>query len=264
MPISRDLLDRLSVAVAGILLVGLVVGSWVPSSCPLLKKALMGCPAGTLAPRSAADLELSRIGHETIEAQAAFFTAQAEEQRGRTQVQFYYQSDANQVASLAFKKGDFYQVIGLVSHPLLTDLTWNSISSPDVRLYQRELRVETLDGASASTYSPSVLAADQAAARFLGLRAGQYRQLEDLTSLEGIDAILTTFAPASKDGSWRQYRHSFDLSDATANADGKLQGQLLLPGIEGHSPFQIGTVHVDYAIAERPASDETGTKQVLQ
>lgn len=145
---------------------------------------------------------------------------------------------------LQIKKDDETIPLALVTHPLLLDLTWSRTSSsvPDTSLYQRneQRSLEEVIKGSGS------LAADAAAARIYQLPVGRYQKLESLTSLDGIDAILTTYIPGLSDGSWKQFEETFNLQDVSPDTDDQLHFSIQFDKLTSDGSLLLGDVHVDY------------------
>jgi hypothetical protein len=252
-PIRRipALRDRLTVILGGLFLAALVVSAWVPRDCPVLRKQIIGCPSGYVTPTLTADQqELNRYPHQPVKGGHSFFNVQSQDYRRETAIRFvFHNPEPGQVVILQLKKGDAFQDVALVSHPLLLDLSWPSVGTPDFRLYQRNEHYNTVSQMGGPLLpAKEKLAADQASVREYGLKEEQYTPLESLTSLEGIDYVLTSYSPSYIDGAWRRFERTFDLSGYPPNSQGEIEGAVILPVYPSDqpNPFLLGTIHVDY------------------
>jgi GH18 family chitinase len=61
---------------------------------------------------------------------------------------------------------------------------------------------------------------------------------------------LTSYSPSYKNGDWRQFDRTFDLTDADVDSQNNLNFAFVLPTFSTTSstPFHLGTVHIDYGM----------------
>ena len=245
----QQLGDRLITAIGGIFLFTLVFSSWMPRSCPLLRRAIVGCPASTAPrPQAIGGLETDRYANEPIHTDKTYFSVDAGNSRKETAISFHYlpQGSGN-VATLAVRMAEGDRPIALITHPLLEGLAWPALKSSSLTLYQKAAAFASLDAFKGALPGAGALAADSAAARSAGLALGKYVPLETLKSLDGIGYVLTTYVPGEQDGRWRLFRQSFDLTSIQTAPDGKLQGAIVLESAPpADKPLLLETVHVDF------------------
>jgi hypothetical protein len=251
-PVTKSsLAEKISITVGGLLLLAIVLGGWIPRDCPYFRQALSSCPSAHLvAPETIEQKELARVAHQDITGNMAIFSVKSQDFRGTTDVKFDFWTDTTvEKAYLQVKKASGYVFIALITHPLLTSLNWPRIgnSEPPMSLYQRSETYSSIDQFKANLPDKSLLAVDSIIARDWGLQPNQYTDLDNLTSLEGINYIITSYVPSTTDGSWKYYEQVFDTSTAAVSPTGAIDWAIYKPIVTTASiPFHLGTVHIDY------------------
>ncbi|MCC2631738.1 MAG: hypothetical protein K0S20_437 [Patescibacteria group bacterium] len=242
--------ERLAIAVGLIFLIGMPISAWVPQPCPVLRKALLGCPEAK-DPFYVSDeqRELNRYAHEEISSPMVFASVDTNVigDQKRTAISFAYQPKGDIVPTyLQAKYPNGFRDLALVTHPLLKDIAWPLISEENLRLYQRTATHTSIEDFLANPPVSTEIAADKAALAKAGAAATKFAQLDSLSSLEGINYILTTYAPQPKDGSWELFKQTFNLEGAEVK-EGKLE--LAVSRVQGAQQlpsFLLGTIHVNY------------------
>jgi hypothetical protein len=238
----------------GSLLIALVLSSFLPRSCPLLRDLITSCPSEQDPTKllSATTKELNRVPHQDIFKETVDFAVPAQPNREATQIRFTYRGDlAKQFAYLKVveKTGD--RVITVVNHPLLLNLQWPRISStlPNVTIYQKEVTYSSIEALKASPPPKASFVVDSVIAKEWALLPEQYTLLDTLTSLDGISTIATSYTPPEPDGAWYKFSQTFDLTNANVDGiSGTLKWFLKLPGnsAEAPEPFRMSTVNVGF------------------
>ncbi len=225
-----------------------VLLSWIPRSCPVIRKVLIGCPTPHLATLTPAEQELARIPHQVITGTSATFEVKSDLERQRTRLLFTFQAPADDQITLYVENKGGRVPVTLVTHPLLVGLDWTRLASsqPTSSLYMRagSTSITALAGLAALKADGGRIAADAAAARAYALTSGSYLPLEQLTSLDNVDGILTTYAPPLPDGTWWDVEREYDLSSIEPS-----ENDTLLFSLERSNTMEamrLGEVHVDY------------------
>ena len=189
---------------------------------------------------SEATNESQRIPHQNISTQQAYFSVPSEAKRQQTYVSFYYRAGALEDDTLQLKEATGPVPVCLVTNPLVASTTWNSTSSGPLRLYVKNQKTtfETLGGLP--------LLADDAAAHQFGLKANSYSQLEGATATGTAEALLTTYNPPVKDGTWNYFRCLVDATAADTSENNTLQWQIVRRNFA--EPLQLGEVHINYQL----------------
>lgn len=234
-----------------ILMGGIISSGWFPRSCPILKKYTIGCraPIVVVNPGNPHQQELNRIPHQVVPSLAAF-SAKAQDDRSHTSVIFNYRAEDNLAPQtfLQLKVTDSFEDFSLASHPLLNELKWSVISNTNgPYLYQRTANYNSIEEFLAKLPNSSTFAADRVITPTLSLSNENYTKLEGLTSLDGIDYILTSRPPTEKDGEWFLFKRQFDFSNLAINAENKIEGQLSVETGEEFNPLLLSEIHIDYA-----------------
>ena len=243
----------LTISLGGSLLVALILSSWLPRSCPLLKDLITSCPSQVdpttlLSPQIK---ELNRIPHQDIYKETADFAVPAQPNREATQIRFTYRGNLEkQFAYLKVVEKTGERVITVVNHPLLFKLDWPRISTtlPNATIYQRNQTYTSIDEVKSNLPSKAFFALDSVIAREWNLNPEQYTLLDTLTTLDGIETIATSYIPPEPDGEWYKFSQTFDLTNANVDGiSGNLKWFLKLPGnsTEGE-PFRMSTVNVGF------------------
>lgn len=248
---NQHIAERVGLIIGAVLILSFMLSGWFPRSCPLLRQALSSCPSAHLVvPLTQEQKELGRIGHEDIPGNTAFFSVKSQDFRGTTDVKFNYWADLKvEKAYLEIKKAHGFVNLALITHPLLADLTWSRIGNaePPQSLYQRTTTFDSIDSFKAKLPPAKELAVDSIIALQWNLQPDQYTNLDDLTSLEGINYIMTTYTPPTVDGSWKFYNETFDTQDAKVSSTGTIDWAIYKPINKSATiPFHLGTVHIDY------------------
>lgn len=249
---TKQWLDRLTVILGSLILLFVALGSWVPRDCPLIRNWIVGCPsAHVVTPQTEDQRELARIAHQDIPGNVAQFSVRSQDFRGTTQVNFLYRADyTKHVAYLIIHKAAGKTPLALITHPLLYNLDWSRVSTaePPVSLYQRSGQTyQSVDQIKAQLPAKGQVAVDSVIAKQWKLQANQYTDLDALTSLDGIQYVITSYAPPGHDGSWLQYDQTFDVQDALVDKDGLLQWEVYVPIVQNPSqPFRLAPVHINY------------------
>ncbi len=251
MPPTRSTRDKATIWLGAFVLLGIIALGWFPRSCPLLQQWLASCPSSRIStPNTPEEIENAHLPHQVIEKDLVEFETNAQEYRKTTEVKFSYRGDlSHQVAHLGIRVNNMVERVALITHPLLYDLTWTrySTNQPNESMYQREARFGSVAELRASLPPAQELAVDEVIAKAWQLDPRQYQLLEDLTSLDGIQYVVTSYAPPLKDGNWRHYDQTFDTQDAWVDANKKLYWMIFLPDVTGgNEPFRMTTVHIDY------------------
>jgi hypothetical protein len=244
--------DRLTITIGGLFVLGIILAGWIPQSCPLIRQWLSSCPAdkSIMHYGSYEEQENARVPHQVIEKDFVDFETEAQDYRKTTEVKFSYKGDlSHQIAHLGIRVGNQVQRLALISHPLLVSLDWPRYTTnlPNETMYQRNETFETVDALHANLPPAKSLAVDEVIAKEWNLSSDHYTALESLTSLDGIDYIVTTFKPPLLDGTWRFYDQTFDTTDAFIDSEKHLNWMIFLPDVKaGKEPFRMTTVHIDY------------------
>jgi len=252
--------DKVISIVGGCFLLVLVLSSWFPSSCPLMRKVAIGCPTNDLyvpIPQTPAEQEISRIPHQTVPSSIAYFSPKSDTTRNQTSIGFEFReldTSIHPTIYLQAKEGSSFTDIALVTQPLLASLTWSAATDGiNYRLYEKSMTYSTIGVFMANLPPSSKLAADDVAARRYGLKTNQYQDIETLKNLDGISYILTSYQPPEPDGStWHIFRQTLDLSLATPDANGDLNLALRIPSYIPRQTLFLGTIDIDFARADRP------------
>lgn len=247
----RSSRDIITIWLGGSLLLGIVLLGWFPRSCPVLKQWIISCPEPRVSTGTNADeIENAHVPHQIIEKDLVEFETNAQEYRKTTEVKFSYRGDLNhQIAHLGIRIGNKVERVALITHPLLYNLTWSryTTNQPNETLYQREVQFSTVAELKNNLPAAQELAIDEVIAKTWNLDPRQYQPLEELTSLDGIKYIVTTYAPPLQDGNWRHYDQTFDTETAWVDSNEKLYWMIFLPGVtDGKEVFRMTTVHIDY------------------
>ena len=183
------------------------------------------------------------------------FAVKSQGDRRTTKVTFYYWGDQSldTMYLLSAIDGNF-QPIALVTTPLLATLNWQRISydQPQFSLFQRNGTYDSIDAFKANLPPANTLVADNIMAKLWHLRPDQYTDIDNISSLDGYNYVLTTYLPQQKDGAWNVFSEVFDLTNSTIDANGNLNWQLYRPVGPQTKPFYLGTVHVDYQTVSIP------------
>lgn len=251
MQVHQTTINKLVTLLGGIVLLGLFLSAWIPQPCPVLRKAIFGCPAHQaeriLTP---AETELERIPHQDVTEPNAIFSVKSQEYRATTRVYFYYRADlAHQTAVLRLRKKDNeFQDVALVTSPLLQNIAWPKSTEGELTLFVRNEATQPISDFLKNLPPANQLLVDNAAARLSNLSPTQYTPLEESDTLtDQIRYILTTYTPPKTNGTWREFSHVLDAGTAVP-VDGQLQWMIHLVSTTStpDEPFRIGTVHVDY------------------
>ena len=232
----------------GVFLALLVILSWVPQSCPVLRHALVGCPGPRLAFQSAEEKEINRIPHQDIRTSEVNINVKPQENRQKTRVTFAYQAPEGTQATLLIDAGNERQEIATITHPLLKDIPWSRLSNkaPDASLFTKD----EVASSSIQTYlasQPNKVVADVAAVKAFALPAGTYVPLTEAKTLDDQSAILVSYLPPTKDGTWFWFEQEFNISSYQPNSEGNLQFFIRLnEAVSEAAPFRLGEFHVDY------------------
>lgn len=250
--------DQIITLLGGIILVVLILSAWIPQPCPALRGALIGCP-NTLQSKvlTPAEKEIARVPHQDINTQSTLFFVDSNDQRQYTAVRFEYMlNNSKEYGFLQLRTTNgTYENVSLFTHPLLQNLSWPSLSASAYRLYQRSDTYPDFDSFLKNLPSAAQLAADSVMVSRYQLQKGHYTSLEPLTSLNGINYVLTSFEPPKNDGDWQQFERTYDLSSASVDQNNKISMAIYLPLHDTTSqPFRIGTIHLDYNQSIRPQS----------
>ncbi len=256
----------------GAVLLLLMIGSWVPRDCPLIRQVISPCPGTRIAnsPETSTERDIARIPHQVVDRDLVEFSAKAQEYRKTTELRFSYRGKLDtSTAYLAMKVGTdlakepngttvvptpsvgktAIEKIALVTHPLLFNLNWSRYTStqPNVTMYQRNERYIDIAALQQSLPPAKELAVDSIIAKRWNLDYTQYTPFDDLTNLNGINYVITSFTPPTPDGVWLEYRQTFDLQQAYVNKDGMIEGMLILSNVRGTDPsFLLSSVGIDY------------------
>lgn len=245
--------NQIIAILGGLALLFVVLGSWLPTSCPVVRKWLASCPtsSGPLSfPRTNSEREIKRIPHQAVYSDRLEVSVKSEEKRNKTRVYFQHLDTAGGVVSmLQLQNADgTFKDLSLITHRGLINLSWPTIVTSDARLFQKEPTYETIDQLITSLPAKEKLGADAAAAALYNLQPDQYTPIEKLITVDNFDYVLTTFTPGTgMDGLWRGFEHSYDFSTVSLNDTGEYT--LIIRIIQGYSiddAFRVSTVHVDY------------------
>lgn len=246
----RILNDKIITVGGGFFLLALVLSSWFPQPCPLLRSKLGNCPQSkpNTLPPTEEQKEVARFPHQEITNDYLFIDVKAQAYKKQTNVHFYYQTDLSKfIAYLQLKKPSGFEDMSLVSHPVLADLTWNSISTPEFHLFQRDPHYDSLDDFLTHLPAASKLAADPIVARRFNLQDSQYTPLDPLENLDAISYVFTTFAPPTKDGKWLFFNQTFDAESAEVTKEDKLIWALRMPAnASRQNKVLVSTIYVNY------------------
>ena len=249
----RTLVDRLFVLIGLVGLLIILVGTFLPRNCPFIRDHVFGCPKlGGSVILTPEQQELARYPHQSITTSQMVFDTKSQNYRQETEVRFSYRlGDSQQYGYLQLKEADTLNNIALITHPLLVSLDWPSISTPTYRLYHRHPTFASIADFQANLPPANQLVADSAAAQLFGLRSGQYQLIDPLTSLQGVNYVLTTYAPPQADHTWSLYDYRFNAQTADVDSKGNLHWALFFPNLTSKSqPFLLSTVHIDYTQAK--------------
>lgn len=235
----------------GIVFVTIVLIGWLPPKCPLLRGWIIGCPINNphekvLTPE---EVELKRFPHQRVTTNTASFQTDAEENRTKTRVDFYYRGPTDKsTAILKVKAQGFYKDISLITHPLLTNIEWPNIASGNSRLYQQNQDYSSIENLLSNLPNPKEIAVDTVIAKAFSLRSDQYTPLETLTSLSGVKYIFTSYTHPYKDRTWLGYNHVFDIQDADIDEKKQINWMISFSGedISENNSFLLSTVHINY------------------
>ena len=249
---NRKFQDTVTLFVGGVLLIGIIGIGWLPRNCPLLRQWLSGCPSNksTVQYATYEQQENTRIPNQIITKDYVEFQTDSQNYRKTTEVKFTYKGDlSHQLAHLGIRVGNQIKRIALVSDPLLIGLNWTryTTNQPNETLYQRNETYQDVSAIHANLPPASQVAIDEVIASQWGLDPKQYTPLEPLSSLDGINYIITTYEPPLEDGTWRYYDQTFDTTDAFVDTQKQLNWMLFVPDVnKGKEPFRMTTVHIDY------------------
>ncbi len=257
----------------GAILILIMIGSWLPRSCPIVRQIIAPCPVSRIAntPETSVERDIARIAHQVVDRDLVEFSAKAQEYRKTTEIRFSFRGDLSKsIAYLAAKVSTdavsepngktvtptpststktAIERLALVTHPLLTELDWARFTStqPNVSMYQRTEQFETIDQLQQSLPPAKELAVDSIIAKRWNLDYRQYTPLDELVSLDGIKFVVTSYTPNTPDGGWLQYRQTFNLQNAYITKEGMIEGMLILSNVQNTNPaFLISSVGVDY------------------
>ena len=231
-------------------LVLLTASAWIPPHCPLLAKYVTGCKVGKIITSpSTKERALGIYPHQDVTTQDVYFSVPSNADRSTTTLAFAYQSDQPEFgyAYLKVKEADGFVNIALLYDSLLSDLTWPLISDGTEHLYQHNGDYVTIQDMLEHMPDKSQVAVDAAMAKRLNLAENTYTPLESLSSLAGIEYILTTYAPPQQDDIWNLYEQTFNLSNASVSSANTLDWELSFSQAPpSQNPFRLGQMHVNY------------------
>lgn len=239
--------DQIVVYLGGIALVLFVILSWVPSGCPVVRRAILGCPTPSLPFQSDDQKELNRVPHQEITTSSVEVSAKGQDDRSQSRITFEYRAPAGTSAELSIQNGTSTVPLATVLNPVLEGLTWPVFTShdPDVSLYTREAtNVTTINDYLAQ--DPPKLVADRATARLYNLAATRYTPLDQISSLDGYSALLVAALPRKKDGTWTWFEQQFDLSAIPLDSTQHLKLIITNHRPDSAVPLLLGEVHIDY------------------
>jgi hypothetical protein len=247
---KRPTNEQIITIIGGVFFFGFVFISWLPKPCPILKKALTICstPHRVTVKQTPEEVIIASVAHQDI-SNDGYFATHAQDNRENTTVNFEYAGDLDTTtAYLAVNKKDGYHFIALITQPLMTTLNWSKIRLPEFTIYQRTPQDFTTTSAFLQHLPPAAnLAVDSGVALQLQLKPSEYTSLESLTTLDGIQTILSTYSTAYTKDTWHSFSEKFDLTDAAVTKDNKLEWHIsFLQSPDPKKPFHLGTVHVDY------------------
>lgn len=243
--------DRLITVVGIVFILLYLLAFWLPPRCPLFRRVASSCSRpGSTVILSPEQKILALYPHQDIETDNAFFEVNSQSDRTNTAVHFAYLPEDldHAVAVLQLQVNGNYQNEVLISQPLLTSLNWPKVSESNLILFQKTLVDQSLNDLTQHLPTPAHFAADEAAATRLGLKSNQYTPLETLTSLDGIDTILTSRPDTIKDGQWYLFTAYLNLQNVSPTSVNTLNWNIrFLAGVDDTHLFHLGIVHVDYA-----------------
>lgn len=245
---NRRTKDTLIVSLGSIFLLGFILSGWLPRYCPILQRHILGCPSDFVhnLPATPKEKEQARYAHQEIFSTQVIFTAKLEADRHDTAIRFAYIAQGNQVATLRVRETEGYKDLALITHPLLNNLDWSRISENGISLYQRNDTYSSIQELKLNPPPSQRIAADSAA---MAKENFAVTSLENISTLDDIDYILTTYQPKQQDGNWHLFDQRFNLTQAYDN-QGYLEGSIYFTNQDSTNPFLLGTIHVDYA--QRP------------
>jgi hypothetical protein len=269
----------LGAAVLGFIL----IGSWVPRDCPAVRRVFASCPVDSTRVSQFTpgtdEFDIARIPNQVIDRNLVEFKVPTSENRKTTEASFSYRGDLSKtIAYLALRTseagtltpagqapngnstGSGIERVALVTHPLLTNLTWPRIGtvSPTVSLYQQNERYGDATELRNNLPPARTLAVDSIIARRWNLQRDEYTLLDELTKLDGISYVVTSYIPPTPDGGWSQFRQVFDSTFGFVDADKELSWYLFTSTSEKpEKPFRTSTISIDYRTAE---SEITGAE----
>jgi hypothetical protein len=244
-------LDQFTLILGGVALVGLVFAGWIPQSCPLLRKTLMGCPVVHLAkPMTYAQKEFARVPYQKVEGTTLQFSVPSQDNHAKAKIDFFFISEhAEEVSYLELAtKNHHLDQLALITAPILSKLSgWPEIRTPDVTLYLHpDDPITSIDDFLQNLPPLEEVAADSAAAQVLHLRTDQYTLLDHLTSADGFKYVLSSAGTIEKDGLWSIYTKTVDTSQAEIGTDNQMEWIIDRLDGSGGTPFNLGTVHVNF------------------
>lgn len=178
----------------------------------------------------------------------AFFYSGVVAKRNQTQVSVNYSmGDYPHVMHLDLIVPDGAQTISrLITHPLLTSLPWEYVESNGIRLYQKTKIYQSINQFATKPAAGNTILADEALILAPAYKSLNAKPLNEFASLDGIEYVLTTYAPSQPLGNGHRYQTILDASSALVNLKNELVWHIRIPTATLEHPLYLGGVEVNY------------------
>jgi hypothetical protein len=195
---------------------------------------------------------LNSSNFEAITSPATFFYTKIFLDRDRTFISVPLKTQDNPISYPIWvylkNESGFRNTELLAYHPGLIDLNWPKISTENINLFQKEPIYNSFEDFLAGSLDNKVIYADPELAldpRFAPLNP---RPIEDQTSFEDADFILTTFQVPRMEGNISFFETIIDATNAFVNDKNELVWQIKGTEASEDNPFYLGEIHIDYRL----------------
>lgn len=140
-------------------------------------------------------------------------------------------------------------LLRLIHHPQIADLTWSSVESNGVILFQRQKNYASLDQFLQNPPAKNTLLLDESLKDqtwFTDLSGTLVNPQNHDITLDQFDYILTYYQPPRTENDWYIFETILDASRAQVNIKEELVWEINAPQATLDSPYLLGTIHVDY------------------
>ncbi len=191
-------------------------------------------------------VQVSRSQLTPQEQSFVFFYSKILLNRSKAQVSFAYSFDSPPILWLGFTpQNESDRLDHLISHPQINNLSWPSIKSPPLTLFQQTTEFTSIDTFLENPPPLTQVAIDP------NLK-DVYPQFDSAASLDNpldlarIKYILTTYIPSTPRGDVLVYQNSLDTSGAKVNELNQIEWYLRNPLADAQNPYYLGQINVEF------------------